>query len=105
MDLFLQFLANGLVIGAFSALSALGLTLIFGLMRIVNFALGEFYMLGGVLGWFATTRLGLDFFTGLVLAAASMAASGWLVDRLLIARRAGTGEARGILLPIGLPLL
>src|SRR3546814_16108859 len=95
MDLFLQFLANGLVIGAFYALSALGLTLIFGLMRIVNFAHGEFYMLGGVLGWFATTRLGLDFFTGLVLVAASMAAFGWLVDRLLIERVRGQGEEIG----------
>ena len=55
MDLFLQFLANGLVVGAFYALSALGLTLIFGLMRVVNFAHGEFYMLGGVLGWSSTT--------------------------------------------------
>src|SRR3546814_18250613 len=74
-------------------------------MRIVNFAHGEFYMLGGVLGWFATTRLGLDFFTGLVLVAASMAAFVWLVDRLLIERVRGQGEEPGILLPIGLSIL
>ncbi|MEN3367550.1 MAG: branched-chain amino acid transport system permease protein, partial [Burkholderiales bacterium] len=48
MELFLQFLANGLVSGVFYALSALGLTLIFGLMRVVNFAHGEFYMIGGL---------------------------------------------------------
>src|SRR3546814_19958923 len=62
-------------------------------------------MLGGVLGWFATTRLGLDFFTGLVLVAASMAAFGWLVDRLLIERVRGQGEEPGILLTIGLSIL
>src|SRR3546814_11020400 len=62
-------------------------------------------MLGGVLGWFATTRLGLDFFTGLVLVAASMAAFGWLVDRLLIERVRGQGEEPGILLTIGPSIL
>ena len=67
MELLLQYLANGIVTGSFYALSALGLTLILGLMRVVNFAHGELYMLGGVMGWWATTRLGLDFFSGLLL--------------------------------------
>ncbi len=104
MDLFLQFFANGLVTGTFYALSALGLTLIFGLMRVVNFAHGEFYMLGGVLGWFVTTRLVLDFFSGLVLVAVVMATFGWLVDRVLIERVRGQGEEPGILLTIGLSI-
>lgn len=104
MDLFLQFLANGLVTGSFYALSALGLTLIFGLMRVVNFAHGEFYMLGGVLGWFVTARLGLDFFSGLLVVAVVMAAFGWAVDRFLIERVRGQGEEPGILLTIGLSI-
>ncbi|WP_114861285.1 branched-chain amino acid ABC transporter permease [Azospirillum brasilense] len=104
MDLFPQFLANGLVMGVFYALSALGLTLIFGLMRVVNFAHGEFYMLGGVSGWFVTNHLGLDFFSGLIVVAAFMAAVGWLVDRFLIERVRGQGEEPGILLTIGLSI-
>jgi branched-chain amino acid transport system permease protein len=104
VDLFLQFLANGLVTGSFYALSALGLTLIFGLMRVVNFAHGEFYMLGGVLGWFVTARLGLDFFSGLLVVAVVMAAFGWAVDRFLIERVRGQGEEPGILLTIGLSI-
>lgn len=104
MDLFLQFFANGLVSGTFYALSALGLTLIFGLMRVVNFAHGEFYMMGGMLGWFVTHTLGLNFFTGLLLVAAIMAAFGWLVDRLLIERVRGQSEEPGILLTIGLSI-
>ena len=59
MDMLFQFIANGLVSGSFYALSALGLTLIFGLMRVVNFAHGELYMLGGVMGWLATTVLSI----------------------------------------------
>ena len=104
MQTLLQFVANGVVVGAFYALSALGLTLILGLMRVVNFAHGEFYMLGGVLGWWATSRLGLDFFSGLVLVAAIMGAFGWLVDRLLIERVRDQGEEAGILLTIGLSI-
>jgi branched-chain amino acid transport system permease protein len=104
MDLFLQFLVNGLVTGSFYALSALGLTLIFGLMRVVNFAHGEFYMMGGILGWFVTSRLGLDFFSGLVAVAVLMAAFGWLVDRFLIERVRDQGEEPGILLTIGLSI-
>ncbi|CED73437.1 Branched chain amino acid ABC transporter inner membrane protein [Klebsiella pneumoniae] len=104
MDLFLQFFANGLVSGTFYALSALGLTLIFGLMRVVNFAHGEFYMMGGMLGWFVTHALGLNFFTGLLAVAIIMAAFGWLVDRLLIQRVRGQSEEPGILLTIGLSI-
>ncbi|MFC4277131.1 branched-chain amino acid ABC transporter permease [Achromobacter aloeverae] len=104
MELLPQYLANGLVTGSFYALSALGLTLILGLMRVVNFAHGELYMLGGVMGWWATTRLGLDFFSGLVLVAVAMGAFGWLVDRLLIERIRNQGEEPGILLTIGLSI-
>src|SRR3954467_9810390 len=104
MQTFLQFVANGLVVGAFYALSALGLTLILGLMRVVNFAHGELYMLGGVMGWWATTRLGLDFFSGLLLVAVAMGAFGWLVDRFLIERIRDQGEEAGILLTIGLSI-
>jgi branched-chain amino acid transport system permease protein len=104
MDILPQLLANGLVTGSFYALSALGLTLILGLMRVVNFAHGELYMLGGVMGWWATTYLGLDFFSGLALVAITMAAFGWLIDRFLIERIRGQGEEAGILLTIGLSI-
>ena len=104
MQTLLQFIANGIVLGAFYALSALGLTLILGLMRVVNFAHGELYMLGGVLGWWTTSRLGLDFFSGLLLVSLIMGTFGWLVDRLLIERVRDQGEEAGILLTIGLSI-
>ncbi len=104
MELLSQYIANGLVIGSFYALSALGLTLILGLMRVVNFAHGELYMVGGVMGWWATTRLGLDFFSGLVLVAVVLGTFGWLIDRFLIERIRDQGEEPGILLTIGLSI-
>ncbi|PJX28141.1 branched-chain amino acid ABC transporter permease [Advenella sp. S44] len=104
MELLPQYIANGLVIGSFYALSALGLTLILGLMRVVNFAHGELYMVGGVMGWWATTRLGLDFFSGLLLVAVVLGTFGWLIDRFLIERIRDQGEEPGILLTIGLSI-
>jgi branched-chain amino acid transport system permease protein len=104
MDLFLQLLANGLVIGTFYALSAFGLTLVFGLMRIVNFAHGELYVVGGLAGWALTDLVGLNFFLTLAIVIFGLAAGGYLIDRLLMARVRGQGEEPTILLTIGLSI-
>src|SRR5919205_263947 len=104
MDFLLQLLANGLINGTFYALSALGLTLVFGLMRVVNFAHGEFYMVGGLLGWALTASLGLNFFIALGAVVLVMGVAGWLMDRFLIERVRDQGEEPGILLTIGLSI-
>jgi len=69
-----QQVANGLVLGAIYALSALGFTLIFGAARIVNFAYGELLMIGAFFTVALTSALGLDFFVALPLAMAGAAA-------------------------------
>ncbi len=104
MALFLQLLANGLVIGTFYALSALGLTLVFGLMRVVNFAHGELYVVGGLLGWALTEIVGLDFFTSLAIVILALGAAGYMIDRVLMNRVRGEGEEPTILLTIGLSI-
>ena len=101
MQTALSIAMDALAYGMALFIICIGLSLTMGLMRVVNFAHGELYMLGGVMGWWATTRLGLDFFTGLLLVAVVMAAFGWLVDRLLIERIRDQGEEPGILLTIG----
>ena len=65
MDLFAQLLTNGIIIGATYALIAIGLSLIFGMMRVVNFAHGEFYMLGAYVAVSAATGLNLGYFISL----------------------------------------
>jgi branched-chain amino acid transport system permease protein len=104
MDLFLQLLANGLVIGTFYALSALGLTLVFGLMRVVNFAHGELYVVGGLLGWALTELAGLNFFVTLAIVVLALGATGYLIDRLMMDRVRGQDEDPTILLTIGLSI-
>jgi branched-chain amino acid transport system permease protein len=104
MDLFLQLLANGLVTGAFYALSALGLTLVFGLMRVVNFAHGELYVIGGLLGWALTAVLGWNYFLALLVVIVVLGIVGYVIDRFLISRVRGQGEEPTILLTIGLSI-
>jgi branched-chain amino acid transport system permease protein len=104
MDLFLQLLANGLVTGAFYALSALGLTLVFGLMRVVNFAHGELYVVGGLLGWTFTAVLGWNFFLAFPVVIVVLGIGGYLIDQILIARVRDQGEEPTILLTIGLSI-
>jgi branched-chain amino acid transport system permease protein len=75
---------NGLIISTFYALTALGLAIIFGVLRIVNFAHGELYMLGGYAAYLAVSVLGLPPVTGVVAAMAALLVFGALIERMLI---------------------
>jgi branched-chain amino acid transport system permease protein len=77
---------------------------VFGLMRVVNFAHGELYVVGGLLGWALTDLVGLNFFLTLAVVIFSLAVGGYLIDRLLMSRVRGQGEEPTILLTIGLSI-
>ena len=80
----LQFFVNGLVTGCFYALIALGLTLIFGMMGIVNFAHGEFFVLGGVFAYIFVSLFGVPFWLAVILVVVVMTLIGALFDVLLL---------------------
>jgi len=80
----LQHLVNGLVLGGTYALLGIGLTLIFGLMNLVNFAHGEFYTLGAYAAFAALDGLGAGFFPALALAIAGGAVLGALCEVTLL---------------------
>lgn len=80
VDLFV----NGLIVGLFYALMAVGLALIFGVLKIVNFAHGEFYMIGSYVYVLSALKLGVSPWVALPLAALGGAAVGWLVERTLM---------------------
>jgi branched-chain amino acid transport system permease protein len=82
--LFLDLLSNGLIIGVFYALMAIGLSLIFGILKIVNFAHGEFYMVGAYVYTLSALTLGLSPWLALPLAFVSGAMVGLVVERLLM---------------------
>ena len=66
----LQLFIDGILIGAIFALAAYGMALVWGVMKLINFAQGEFVILGGFV-LFSLTRLGLNPFLGIPLAAAA----------------------------------
>ena len=76
-----QTIINGLMLGMTYVVVASGLTLVFGVMHIFNFAHGELYMLGGFAGYLFLEMLGVNFFLALILTMAGMFLFGWLVER------------------------
>jgi len=86
LTLVLQLLVNGLVVGGLLGLVALGLALIFGVMRVINFAHGEFITLGAYLTWLIAGVLGLSPLIGVPASFIVGAAVGWVVQALVISR-------------------
>jgi branched-chain amino acid transport system permease protein len=101
MDI-VQALTNGLLIGGVYAVVSIGLTLVFGVMSIVNFAQAQFLMLGMYVGFFCWSVLGLDPMVGALVAFALVFAIGTLVQRLLIERVLHAPEVAQIFLTVGL---
>lgn len=78
-----QIVANGLYLGSQYALIALGLTLIFALMNVLNFAHGQMYVLGGFVTYTVYAQLGLPFIVGLLASAVTLAVVGALIEKFL----------------------
>src|SRR5262245_40864323 len=76
----------GLINGSFYALLSLGLAVIFGMLRVINFAHGAQYMLGAFVAYLLLSWAGIGFWPALVLGPLLVAASGVIVERLLLAR-------------------
>jgi branched-chain amino acid transport system permease protein len=83
MDIFLQYLANGVVTGSTYVLVAVGLTLIFGILGVVNFAHGEFYMIGGYAGIVAITVLHLPLVAAVAVVLVAAMVVGFAAEAVL----------------------
>jgi branched-chain amino acid transport system permease protein len=84
VDELLQHLVNALILGSTYALLGIGLTLIFGIMRVVNFTHGELYALGAYAVFFLEVSLGVNFFLALVLAVIIGCAVGAAIEFILL---------------------
>jgi branched-chain amino acid transport system permease protein len=100
-----QLLLNGVVIGVIYALIAMGLSLIFGVLEIVNFAHGELYMLGAMLAYFLTVNAGLGYWTTILLVVAVALCVGYVLYEALLASMRGASFERSILLTLGLSMV
>jgi branched-chain amino acid transport system permease protein len=102
---FLQHSFNGLVSGAFLALLALGLSVIFGMLRVVNFAHGAFYMLGAFGAYVLLTEAGIPFWGALVLVPLGLAGVGMALERAFVRRLARLDPLYNFLLTFGVALI
>ena len=84
MDTLAQLVLSGILVGSIYALMSVGLTLIFGVLRIVNFAHGEFLMLGMYGAWAMSRFAGVNPYVGLLLVVPAMFLFGMLVYKLIV---------------------
>ncbi len=106
MDIFLQALVNGLMMGGFYALMGMGQNVIFGVMKIVNFCHGEMLMVGMYLTYWLSTGLGLDPYACLPMVAIAMFMFGGIIQHVLITPSLGTKSFTNLLfLTVGLGML
>ena len=98
-------LTLGLINGAFYALLSLGLAVIFGLLNIVNFSHGAFYMMGAFASWILLTVFGVNYWWALLLSPLAVGALGIVVERTMIARLYRLDPIYGLLLTFGLALI
>ena len=82
MTEFFQQLVNGLSIGSIYALIALGYTMVYGIIKLINFAHGDIYMLGAYVGFISIAQLHLGFFPALLLAMVVCGVLGVVIERI-----------------------
>jgi len=95
----------GLINGAFYALLSLGLAVIFGLLRIINFTHGAQYMLGAFVALLLLRHLNIDYWVALLLVPLIVGTLGVLIERFLLRRIAHLDHLYGLLLTFGLAMI
>ncbi|MDE2005628.1 MAG: branched-chain amino acid ABC transporter permease [Rhodospirillales bacterium] len=95
----------GLINGAFYAMLALGLSVIFGMLNIINFAHGALFMMGAFAAWLLLQYLGIGYFAALLLSPILIGAFGVLLERTLIRQLYKLDHLYGLLLTFGLALV
>jgi len=100
-----QGLLSGFLFGGVYSLMAVGLTLIFGVMRVVNFAHGDMMVWGMYLAWLLSARAGSDPYVGFLACAAALFLFGLLIQRGLVERIVDAPHEMQILLMLGVALV
>ncbi|MGO7584198.1 branched-chain amino acid ABC transporter permease [Rhizobium ruizarguesonis] len=94
----------GLINGSFYALLSLGLAIIFGLLRVINFAHGAQYMLGAFVAYLLLTYAGIGYWPSLILAPVIVGLAGAIIERLFLRRLYDLDPLYGLLFTFGLAL-
>ncbi len=105
MDQFLQQLVNGVSLGSIYALIALGYTMVYGIIKLINFAHGDVYMVGAYVGFAATTYAGLGFIPALIISMAMCALLGMVIERVAYKPLRNSTRIAVLITAIGISLL
>jgi len=105
MAVFLQAVLSGVLIGGIYALIGTGMSIIFGVMRIINFAHGDILMLGMYLSYYLFTLAGIDPFVSVLIIIPVMFAFGALLQKVFVNRILDALPQNQLLLTIGLGLI
>jgi len=105
LEIVIQAVINGLLIGGIYALVSIGVTLIFGVVKIVNFAHGEFVMLGMYISYFLGSQFGIDPIVSLLVSMPVLFVLGMAIQHFLIRRVLGLNDLPQIFLTFALSML
>ena len=101
----LQQLINGISLGSIYALIALGYTMVYGIIKLINFAHGEVFMVGSFLGFIAISVWDLGFFPALLISMTACAVFGVLIERIAYKRLRNATRIAALITAIGVSLL
>ncbi|MEW9123390.1 MAG: branched-chain amino acid ABC transporter permease [Thermotaleaceae bacterium] len=103
-EIILQQLINGISLGSVYALVALGYTMVYGIVKLINFAHGDVYMLGALTGYYAITIFKLPFFAALVAAMAVCAVLGVVMERIAYKPLRNAPRVAALMTAVGLSM-
>jgi len=101
----IQQLVNGISLGSIYALIALGYTMVYGIIKLINFAHGDVFMIGAFIGFYAIAKWELGFFPALLLAMVICAIFGVLIERIAYKRLRNATRIAALITAIGVSLL
>lgn len=101
----LQQLINGISLGSIYALIALGYTMVYGIIKLINFAHGDVFMVGSFIGFYSITVFGLGFFPALIISMAACALFGVIIERIAYKRLRNATRIAALITAIGVSLL
>lgn len=101
----IQQLVNGVSLGSIYALIALGYTMVYGIIKLINFAHGDVFMLGAFIGFYAIARWDMHFIPALILAMVLCAVIGVIIERVAYKRLRNATRIAALITAIGVSLL
>ena len=105
MELLMQQLVNGLAVGSIYALIALGYTMVYGTIKLINFAHGDVYMMGAFIGYFAVMVLKMNVFVALLVAMVACAVLGVVIERVAYKPLRNSTRVAALITAIGVSYL